>query len=65
MGLFSMCVISPSILVVSVLGQSLSVPLSTTDLKTPGVFFVTIDSPKGKAPVIGAMGIVRSTRDRR
>jgi hypothetical protein len=32
-------------------GQSLHVPPSQTDLKTPGVFSVTIDSPPDKAPV--------------
>jgi len=31
--------------------QSLLVPPSRTDLKAPGIFSVTIDSPPGKAPV--------------
>jgi hypothetical protein len=36
---------------VTLFGQSLLVPPSRTDLKTPGTFEVTIDSPSGKAPV--------------
>jgi len=32
-------------------GQSLRVPPSRADVKTPGVFTLTIDSPPGKAPV--------------
>jgi hypothetical protein len=45
------CVISVLISAVILFGQSLREPPSQTDLKTPGVFSVTIDSPPGKAPV--------------
>jgi hypothetical protein len=45
------CVISVLLSAVILFGQSLRVPPSRTDLKTPGVFSVTIDSPPGKAPV--------------
>jgi hypothetical protein len=48
---FLRCVISVLIFAVTLCGQSLLVPPSRTDLKTPGVFSVTIDSPPGKAPV--------------
>jgi hypothetical protein len=51
MGFLSRCVISAWISAVILYGQSLRVPPSQTDLKTPGVFSVTIDSPPGKAPV--------------
>ncbi len=42
--------ISGLISAVNMFGQSLFVLPSRTDLKTPGVFSVTIDSPPGKAP---------------
>jgi hypothetical protein len=51
MGFLSRCVISAWISAVVLCGQSLRVPPSQTDLKTPGVFSVTIDSPPDKAPV--------------
>jgi hypothetical protein len=43
-------VISGVIPVILLSGQSLSVAPSQTDLKTSGVFSVSIDSPQGKAP---------------
>jgi hypothetical protein len=45
------CLISVLPFAVSLFSQSLLVPPSRTDLKTPGVFSVTLDSPPGKAPV--------------
>jgi hypothetical protein len=51
MTLLVRCVISVFISAVIVFGQSLLVPPSRTDLTTPGVFSVSIDSPLGKAPV--------------
>jgi hypothetical protein len=51
MASFTECVISGLISPLILFGQSLRVPPSTTDLKTPGLFSVTIDSPPGKAPV--------------
>ena len=43
-------VISILISVVILIGQSLRAPPSQTDLKTPGEFSITIDSPQGKGP---------------
>jgi hypothetical protein len=43
-------VISILISVVILFGQSLKAPPSQTDLKTPGVFSIAIDSPQGKGP---------------
>lgn len=48
---FTRYIISPLIFAMILLGQSLRVPPSQTDLKTPGIFSVTLDSPPGKAPV--------------
>jgi len=43
--------ISASMSAIALFGQALHVPPSGTDLKTPGVFSVMMDSPPGKAPV--------------
>jgi hypothetical protein len=48
---FTRYIISPLISALILFGQSLRVPPSQTDLKTPGVFSVAIESPPGKAPV--------------
>src|ERR1700691_167344 len=48
---FASCAISISISAAIVFGQSLHVPPSRTDLNTPGVFSVALDSPPSKAPV--------------
>ena len=48
---FARCLIFVLPSAVTLFSQSLLVPPSRTDLKTPGVFSVTIDSPPGKAPV--------------
>lgn len=45
------CVTAALISAIILFGQSLSVPPTRTDLKTPGVFSLTIDSPQGKEPV--------------
>ena len=49
---FTRYIISPFVFAMILLGQSLRVPPSQTDLKTPGIFWVILDSPPGKAPVV-------------
>ena len=44
------CVFSSLVSAVILLGQSLRVPPSTTHLQMPGVFSITMDSPRSKAP---------------
>jgi hypothetical protein len=51
MRLLTKCALSGFFSAAILLGQSLRVPSSRTDFKTPGVFSVTIDSPRGKEPV--------------
>ena len=48
---FTAFVISVLISSSTLFGQSLRVPPSRTDAKTPGVFSINLDSPQGKAPV--------------
>ncbi len=43
--------VSAWMLATGVSGQSLHVPASTADRKTPGVFSIILDSPPGKQPV--------------
>jgi hypothetical protein len=43
--------IAIAISAITLFGQSLAIPPSGTDRKTPGMFLVTINSPSGKAPV--------------
>jgi hypothetical protein len=45
------CVTAAWISAINLFGQSLNVPPSRTDIKTPGAFSVTVDSPRGKEPV--------------